>query len=104
QRSATCSASLGVTVRKGNIGLPIMLATLLVVSYYLIDMAGIRWAKLGAISPWVGAWAANFMLLPLGLFLLSRAQKDAPLSVPDSLVGVWRRMQKKRENDSGDAI
>lgn len=99
-----CSAPLGATIRKGSIGVPVLLATLFVVLYYLVEMTGVRWAKLCFISPWLGAWAANIMLLPFGVFLLNRAQRDAPLSASSSLLGIWERIKKMRTGREKNTI
>ena len=84
-----CGASLGATIRRGRIEIQALLATISVILYYSMELTGVRWARIGVLSPWLGTWAANIMLLPLGLFLLSKAQKDARLFTKVDLSAFW---------------
>lgn len=72
-------APLGAIVKKGGLGMPVLLATIFFVIYYVISMIGEKMAKQLVISPEVGMWMANVALLPFGLLFINLARKDASL-------------------------
>jgi lipopolysaccharide export system permease protein len=72
-------APLGVLIRKGGLGVPLLISTVFILLYYITDMLGTRWAKLGLVDSTLGAWAPNLALLPFGIFFLRQAQKDSRL-------------------------
>ena len=47
--------------------------------FYVLGMLGEKQAKAGVIDPLLGVWAANIILLPVGLFFLRQARNDARL-------------------------
>jgi len=72
-------APLGAIIKRGGIGIPLMIATGLIVWHYIFEMLGEKWANAGVINPFSGAWLANWLLLPFGVFFLSKAYRDARL-------------------------
>ena len=72
-------ASLGAIVNRGGLGIAIIIAAALVVQYYIVDMVAEKWATLGMIPPFLGAWLGNLISLPFGLFFLVHAYRDTRL-------------------------
>lgn len=72
-------APLGAIIRKGGLGLPVVMATLLFVSYHILSMIGERSAVAGSIDIFIGMWLASTVFLPLGVFLTLKSTSDAPL-------------------------
>jgi len=72
-------APLGAIIKKGGLGVPLIIATGLIVWHYIFAMLGEKWANEGVIDTFSGAWLANWLLLPFGLFFLRQAYKDARL-------------------------
>ncbi len=72
-------APLGAIIRKGGIGLPVVIAVVLFVILYVISLIGEKLAKDGTVSPFFGMWLANFILLPFGFFLVYKATHDSQL-------------------------
>eukprot|EP01132_Coremiostelium_polycephalum_P000188 gene188-250_t len=72
-------ASLGALLKKGGFGVPLLISTVFILLYYVLDIFGGRWAKAGFLDALVGSWAPNLILLPLGLFFLRQAQRDTRL-------------------------
>ncbi|HEX6084668.1 MAG TPA: LPS export ABC transporter permease LptG [Thermoanaerobaculia bacterium] len=68
---------LGITNRRGGKSSGFSLSIAIIVAYYLMITNGEELASSGKIPPWLGMWAANIILLTLGVFLLSRANRDA---------------------------
>lgn len=72
-------APLGAIIKRGGLGVPFLVSILFFIIFYLLTMQGEKWAKTGAIDPAVGVWAADFILLVIGLFFLRQARVDARL-------------------------
>jgi len=67
---------LGAIIKKGGFGISIVLGVIIFVTYYILSMLGKNAAEEGAIPPYLGAWFATSILLPLGLFLTYKAHND----------------------------
>lgn len=78
-------APLGVLIRRGGIGVPLLISTLFILIYYATDMLGIRWAMFGILPSYIGPWLPNLALLPFGLLFLRWAYQDKKLSLK------WKR-------------
>lgn len=92
-------APLGSIIRKGGLGLPVVMATIMFIIYHVISMIGKKYALAGALPVWTGMWLSAFLLLPLGLFLSIKANNDSPLFDVDSWKKIIYRIlyKKKRE-------
>ncbi len=62
-------APLGAIIRKGGIGVPIVVSVVLYLTFYVLMIQGKKMATEGVISPFVGAWLPVFVMLPLALIL-----------------------------------
>ncbi|MBQ0006514.1 MAG: LptF/LptG family permease [Alistipes sp.] len=69
-------APLGAIIRKGGLGVPVIVSALLFIIYYIIDITGKKLAKDGEATPFMGAFISTFVLLPLGFFMTWAATKD----------------------------
>ncbi len=69
-------APLGAIIRKGGLGLPMVIAIVLFLTYYFIGVFAENYAKEGNMHPIIGAWASTLIMLPLGIFLTQRATAD----------------------------
>jgi lipopolysaccharide export system permease protein len=76
-------APLGAIIKRGGLGVPFLVSILFFIVYYLLSMQGEKFAKQGTISPIVGVWAADFILLIIGLLFLRQARVDARLFEAD---------------------
>lgn len=70
-------APLGAIIRKGGLGVPVVISVVFFIFYYIIDIAGIKMAKTGQWTPICGIWISSMVLLPIGAFLTQRANKDS---------------------------
>ena len=70
-------APLGAIIRKGGLGMPIVVSVFTFIVYYIIDNSGNNLAKEGAVPVWWGRWVSTFVLGPLGIFLTYQANKDS---------------------------
>ncbi|MCX6350891.1 MAG: LptF/LptG family permease [Bacteroidetes bacterium] len=70
-------APLGAIIRKGGLGLPIVVAILMFVVFYVLSMVFERAGKSGAVDVVTGMWAPVALLMPVGLYLIWRANSDS---------------------------
>lgn len=72
-------APLGAIIRKGGLGLPMVVAIVLFLAYYFFGVFSNNYAKEGNIPPVLGAWLPTMIMLPLGVWLTRRATADRGL-------------------------
>jgi lipopolysaccharide export system permease protein len=72
-------APLGAIIKKGGLGVPVLVSIFFFIIFYVINMMGEKYAKQNILDPWMGIWAANIILLPVGIFFLRQARVDARL-------------------------
>lgn len=70
-------ASLGAIIRKGGLGMPVVVSVFTFIVYYILDTKGTKLAREGEISVWWGAWMSTSVLAPLGIVLTYQANKDS---------------------------
>jgi lipopolysaccharide export system permease protein len=80
-------APLGAIIRKGGLGLPVVMSVLFFVLFHIITITGEKSAIAGAVGIPFGMWVASAVLLPLGIFLTIKATSDSPLLDFD----IWKR-------------
>jgi len=66
---------LGLSSKKSGKSGGFVLTILLVFAYYVISLIGVSLARQGRVTPWFGAWLADFVFFALAMFLLTRAEK-----------------------------
>src|SRR5690606_83816 len=66
-------APLGAIIRKGGLGLPVVMAIIFFLIYYVISTLAEKSAKEGSMDPTLGMWTAIIVLAPLGIFLTYKA-------------------------------
>ena len=97
-------APLGAIIRKGGLGMPVVVSVLLFIIYYIIDMMGIRSAKEAVISPITGAWISAFILFPLGAILTYKSVTDSEMMNTEAYTKVFKKMvalfKKKKNGES----
>ncbi len=72
-------APMGAIIRKGGIGLPMVVAILLFLIYYYIGMFAKNSAENNSISPFIATWLSTFIMLPLSVYVTYRATTDQGL-------------------------
>lgn len=80
-------APLGAIIRKGGLGLPVVVSVLFFVVYHVISVVGEKAARTEEMSVVLGMWLSTLIILPLGLFLTYKSTTDAPLMDTES----WTR-------------
>lgn len=85
-------APLGAIIRKGGLGVPIVVSVILFIIYYIIDNTGYKLAREGVWPVWQGIWLSSAVLLPLGVFLTTRATKDSAVLNLDLYAEFFRHL------------
>lgn len=70
-------APLGAIIRKGGLGMPVVVSVLLFILYYIISLIGEKFAKELILPAWAGVWMSSVILFPFGLFLTYKAASDS---------------------------
>ena len=81
-------APLGTIIRKGGLGLPVVIWVLFFVIYYIISTVAERMAEFGNLNMFLGVWLSSLLIFPVGLFLTFKATSDSSLLDADS----WKKM------------
>lgn len=92
-------ASLGSIIRKGGIGLPVVIAIVIFILFYLMNLSVENLAWDGTMNPWIATWIPNFILLPFAIWLTYAALTDSQLFDIEKykalLKPLLKRFQKK---------
>ncbi len=84
-------APLGAIIRKGGLGMPLVISVLLFIFYYIIDNSGYKLARDGKWEVWQGMWLSAAVLLPLGIFLTYKAVNDSAVFNSDAYANFFRK-------------
>ena len=87
-------APLGAIIRKGGLGTPVIISTLLFVGYWVVDTTGVKLARDGNMNEALGAFISSMVLLPIGVFLTWQATTDSPIFNADSYKAFIRKVWK----------
>ena len=88
-------APLGAIIRKGGLGLPIIFAVLIFITFHFINTFGKRISQENSMSPFMGAWMSSFILTPLAILLSYRATNDIGLINMDVVLAPFQKLVKK---------
>ena len=70
-------APLGAIIRKGGLGMPVIISVVLFIFYYIIENTGSKMAREGELQMWFGVWISTMVLVPLGAWLTYKANGDS---------------------------
>jgi len=87
-------APLGAIIKRGGLGIPVLVSILFFIIYYVLTMTGEKYAKQGLIEPVYAIWSANLILLPIGLVFLRQARNDARIFEADFYKVLIERFKK----------
>ncbi|WP_416446688.1 MULTISPECIES: LptF/LptG family permease [unclassified Leeuwenhoekiella] len=88
-------APLGAIIRKGGLGLPIVVGVVLFLTYHFIGIFAKNSAEDGSISPWIASWLSSLIMLPLGVYLTYRATTDQGLFDIDNFIDPIKKIFQK---------
>lgn len=95
-------ASLGSIIRKGGMGLPVIIAIVIFIIFYVINVAMENLAWSGVLNPYLAAWLPNIILLPFGVIMTYKALTDSQLFDAEKykalLKPITKRFSKNKEH------
>lgn len=94
-------APLGAIIRKGGMGLPMVIAIILFLTYWFIGLFAENSAEKGAIPTFFGAWLSTIIMLPLGIMLTKNATSDKGIVNTDGITiffsKIWAIISKEKK-------
>lgn len=85
-------APLGAIIRKGGLGVPVVISVTIFIFYYIVNVSGEKMAKSGEWVPWFGEWLSSMVLCPIGIFLTYKANKDSAVFNIEAYINVIRKI------------
>jgi lipopolysaccharide export system permease protein len=96
-------APLGAIIRKGGLGMPVVVSILLFIAYYIVSMTGEKSAREDVWDMFSGMWFSTFIFLPVGIWLTYKAAADAALMSAETYgkffekLGLGRFFEKRKK-------
>ena len=88
-------APLGSIIRKGGLGMPLVIAVIFFLIFHLINMFGEKFARQGIMTSLGGTWMSTAILIPVGIFLTYKAMNDSQLFNNESYFRTYRTFAEK---------
>lgn len=96
-------APLGAIIRKGGLGLPIVIGVVVFLTYHFIGIFAKNSSENGSLGAWLASWLSTLILLPLGIYLTYRATTDQGIFDIDSILHpikkAWQKVTGARPKD-----
>ncbi|MDE5624215.1 MAG: LptF/LptG family permease [Alistipes sp.] len=90
-------APLGAIIRKGGLGLPVVVSVIFFVVYYIISLSGEKQVKEGNWEAVWGMWISSFILTPIAVYLTYKATNDSALLDTDWYAGKLKALRERVE-------
>jgi lipopolysaccharide export system permease protein len=94
-------APLGAIIRKGGMGLPMVIAIIIFLTYWFIGIFAGNSAEKGALPTFIGAWLSTIIMLPLGIMLTKNATSDKGIINTDGITvffsNIWSKFTKEKK-------
>jgi lipopolysaccharide export system permease protein len=94
-------APLGAIIRKGGLGMPLVVSVLFFLSYHIASITGEKFAREGIIPAWQGMWMSSMILFPVGLFLIYKATTDSRILDGDVYAQFFRGLRERLATKQG---
>lgn len=95
-------ASLGSIIRKGGMGVPVIIAIVIFIVFYVINVGMENLAWSGTLNPYLAAWLPNIILFPFGVIMTYKALTDSQLFDAEKykafLKPITKRFSKSKEH------
>lgn len=85
-------APLGGIIRKGGLGMPVVVSVIIFIFYYIVNNTGYKMARDGKWPIMAGMWLSTAVLAPLGAFLTYKSNNDSVVLNMDTYVGWIKRV------------
>lgn len=85
-------APLGGIIRKGGLGMPVVISVFIFIVYYIINNTGYKMARDGKWIIWMGMWTSTAVLAPLGAFLTYKSNNDSVVLNADAYINWFKKI------------
>ncbi|WP_461631245.1 LptF/LptG family permease [Labilibaculum euxinus] len=85
-------APLGAIIRKGGLGMPVIISILFFIVYYIISMTAERFSKELVLEPVWGMWMSSLIVLPLGIILTYKATTDSTVFNIENYIDFFKKI------------
>ena len=98
-------APLGSIIRKGGLGMPLVVAIIFFLIFHLLNIFGEKFVKEAILPPYIGMWLAIIVLIPVGIFFTYKAMHDSQLFNKEFYYRSFKKLRPllsifKKENQS----
>lgn len=96
-------APLGAIIRKGGLGMPVVVGIAFFVIYFILSKTGEQLTQSGSLPAWFGMWLSTIMLLPIAMFMIRQARNDSPVFSKEWFLRKWlwvRNLFTKIQDDA----
>jgi len=87
-------APLGAIIRKGGLGMPLVIAVIFFMVFHILNITGEKLVKSETVIPWIGMWLSTIIMLPLAAWLVTSARNDSQIFTKEWYVRMWRLIVK----------
>jgi lipopolysaccharide export system permease protein len=95
-------APLGAIIRKGGLGMPLVVSVMLFIFYWVISTTGEKYVREAASGLWFGVWFSTMIFLPAGVFLTYKAVTDSTVLNVDAYVEFFKKLRFWDKNKSNE--
>lgn len=85
-------APLGAIIRKGGLGIPVVISVIFFIIYYVVSLMSEKFVREGFIPAYLGMWFSSAILLPLGIFLTYKATNDSVILRIDTYFDMLKKI------------
>ncbi|MBX3253004.1 MAG: LptF/LptG family permease [Chitinophagaceae bacterium] len=86
-------APLGSIIRKGGMGMPLVIAVIFFLIFHLLNMFGEKFVREDITTAFIGMWMSTLVLLPIGFFLTYKAMHDSQLFNKEFYYRIFKRIR-----------
>ena len=87
-------AALGAIIRKGGLGMPFIVAVIFFAILHILNTIGEKMASNQVVEAWQGMWLSSIVLSCLAIFLLFKANNDAPVFNKEWYFRIWKGVRR----------
>lgn len=88
-------APLGAIIRRGGLGMPVVVSILLFIAYYIVSMTGEKSAREDVWQMFTGMWFSTFVFLPVGIWLTYKSANDSTVMSTETYVKLFNKLKFK---------
>lgn len=86
-------APLGAIIRKGGLGMPVVVSIMLFILYYVVSITGEKSAREDVWDMFVGMWFSSFIFLPVGIWLTYKAVTDSGIMKTETYIDLFKKIK-----------